>query len=304
MKNLINYFYNLNIDDIYNKNNIYYFYYNDELYHFYIYTTNVKNIDFVKDINDSLKNDTLVHEIIVNKDNSILTYYNNIPYILCRVNININKPISLGEISYLSSKTINTSAKIKYNSWQELWSIKMDYLETLINENGKKYPIIVDSFNYFVGLAENAISYYNNLSNKEINPNSLIISHRIININDTVYSLYDPVNITIDHKSRDVAEYIKYSFFNNNTNIFQELNIYFKYNYYSKDDIIMLLSRVLYPSFYFNMYEDIMINNAEEKMITDITSKLDKYELYLNSIFKYFNNYYNIPYVDWLNRKK
>ena len=304
MKNLINYFYNLNIDDIYNKDNIYYFYYNDELYHFYIYTTNVKNIDFVKDINDSLKNDTLVHEIIVNKDNSILTYYNNIPYILCRVNININKPISLGEISYLSSKTINTSAKIKYNSWQELWSIKMDYLETLINENGKKYPIIVDSFNYFVGLAENAISYYNNLSNKEINPNSLIISHRIININDTVYSLYDPVNITIDHKSRDIAEYIKYSFFNNNTNIFQELNIYFKYNYYSKDDIIMLLSRVLYPSFYFNMYEDIMINNAEEKMITDITSKLDKYELYLNSIFKYFNNYYNIPYVDWLNRKK
>lgn len=304
MKNLINYFYNLNIDDIYNKDNIYYFYYNDELYHFYIYTTNVKNIDFVKDINDSLKNDTLVHEIIVNKDNSILTYYNNIPYILCRINININKPISLGEISYLSSKTINTSVKIKYTSWQELWSIKMDYLETLINENGKKYPIIVDSFNYFVGLAENAISYYNNLSNKEINPNSLIISHRIININDTIYSLYDPVNITIDHKSRDIAEYIKYSFFNNNTNIFQELNIYFKYNYYSKDDIIMLLSRVLYPSFYFNMYEDIMINNAEEKMITDITSKLDKYELYLNSIFKYFNNYYNIPYVDWLNRKK
>ena len=187
MKNLINYFYNLNIDDIYNKDNIYYFYYNDELYHFYIYTSNVKNVDFIKDINDSLKNDTLVHEIIVNKDNSILTYYNNIPYILCRVNININKPISLGEISYLSSKTINTSAKIKYNSWQELWSIKMDYLETLINENGKKYPIIVDSFNYFVGLAENAISYYNNLSNKEINPNSLIISHRIININDTVY---------------------------------------------------------------------------------------------------------------------
>lgn len=304
MKNLINYFYNLNIDDIYNKDNIYYFYYNDELYHFYIYTTNVKNVDFIKDINDSLKNNTLVHEIIVNKDNSILTYYNNIPYILCRINININKPISLGEISYLSSKTINTNVKIKYTSWQELWSVKMDYLETLINENGKKYPIIVDSFNYFVGLAENAISYYNNLSNKEINPNSLIISHRIININDTIYSLYDPVNITIDHKSRDIAEYIKYSFFNNNTNIFQELNIYFKYNYYSKDDIIMLLSRVLYPSFYFNMYEDIMINNAEEKMITDITSKLDKYELYLNSIFKYFNNYYNIPYVDWLNRKK
>lgn len=301
MKNVINYFYNLNIADIYNKDNIYYFYYNDELYHFYIYNNNIKNITLTKDINNSLKNNTLIHEIITNKDNSIITYYNNIPYILCKINININKPITLGEITYLSSKTISTDTKITYHSWQDLWSIKIDYLEKVINENGKKYPIIVDSFNYFVGMAENAISYYNNLSSKEIDNNTLVISHRIININDTVYAIYDPVNIIIDHKSRDIAEYIKYSFFSNNTKIYQELNIYFKYNYYSKDDIILLLSRVLYPSFYFNMYEDIMINNKEEKIITNITSKLDKYELYLYNIFKYFNRFYSLPIPEWLN---
>lgn len=301
MKNVINYFYSLNIADIYNKDNIYYFYYNDELYHFYIYNNNIKNITLTKDINNSLKNNTLIHEIITNKDNSIITYYNNIPYILCKINININKPITLGEITYLANKTISTDTKIIYHSWQDLWSIKIDYLEKVINENGKKYPIIVDSFNYFVGMAENAISYYNNLSSKEINNNTLVISHRIININDTVYAIYDPVNIIIDHKSRDIAEYIKYSFFSNNTKIYQELNIYFKYNYYSKDDIILLLSRVLYPSFYFNMYEDIMINNKEEKIITNITSKLDKYELYLYNIFKYFNGFYSLPIPEWLN---
>ena len=301
MKNIINYFYNLNINDIYNKDNIYYFYYNDELYHFYIYNNNIKNITLTKDINNSLKNNTLIHEIITNKDNSIITYYNNIPYILCKININIDKPITLGEITYLSSKTISTDTKITYHSWQDLWSIKIDYLEKVINENGKKYPIIVDSFNYFVGMAENAISYYNNLSSKEIDNNTLVISHRIININDTVYAIYDPVNIIIDHKSRDIAEYIKYSFFSNNAKIYQELNIYFKYNYYTKDDIILLLSRVLYPSFYFNMYEDIMINNKEEKIITNITSKLDKYELYLYNIFKYFNNFYDLPIPEWLN---
>lgn len=301
MKNVINYFYNLNIADIYNKDNIYYFYYNDELYHFYIYSNNIKNITLTKNINNSLKNNTLIHEIITNKDNSIITYYNNIPYILCKINININKPITLGEITYLSSKTISTDTKITYHSWQDLWSIKIDYLEKVINENGKKYPIIVDSFNYFVGMAENAISYYNNLSSKEIDNNTLVISHRIININDTVYAIYDPVNIIIDHKSRDIAEYIKYSFFSNNAKIYQELNIYFKYNYYTKDDIILLLSRVLYPSFYFNMYEDIMINNKEEKIITNITSKLDKYELYLYNIFKYFNNFYDLPIPEWLN---
>lgn len=302
MKNIINYFYNLNITKLTNKDNIYSFYDNDELYHFYIYNNNIKNLDLTKDIDDSLKKDTLIHEIIINKDNSIITYYNNIPYILCKINININKPITLGEINYLSSKVIITNSKITYHSWQDLWSIKMDYLEKVINENGKKYPIIVDSFNYFVGMAENAISYYNNLSNKEVDNNSLVISHRIININDTVYAIYDPVNIIIDHKARDIAEYIKYSFFSDNTNIFKELNVYFKYNYYTKDDVVMLLARVLYPSFYFNMYEDIMINSKEEKIITNITSKLDKYELYLAKVFKYFNNFYNLPVPEWLNK--
>ena len=302
MKNIINYFYNLNITELTNKDNIYSFYDNDELYHFYIYTNNIKNIDLTKDIDDSLKKDTLIHEIIINKDNSIITYYNNIPYILCKINININKPITLGEINYLASKVISTNSKITYHSWQDLWSIKMDYLEKVINENGKKYPIIVNSFNYFVGMAENAISYYNNLSNKEVDNNSLVISHRIININDTVYAIYDPVNIIIDHKARDIAEYIKYSFFSDNTNIFNELNVYFKYNYYTRDDVVMLLARVLYPSFYFNMYEDIMINSKEEKIITNITSKLDKYELYLTRVFKYFNNFYNLPIPEWLNK--
>ena len=302
MKNIINYFYNLNITELTNKDNIYSFYDNDELYHFYIYNNNIKNVDLTKDIDDSLKKDTLIHEIIINKDNSIITYYNNIPYILCKINININKPITLGEINYLSSKVISTNSKITYHSWQDLWSIKMDYLEKVINENGKKYPIIVDSFNYFVGMAENAISYYNNLSNKEVDNNSLVISHRIININDTVYAIYDPVNIIIDHKARDIAEYIKYSFFSDNANIFNELNIYFKYNYYTRDDVVILLARVLYPSFYFNMYEDIMINSKEEKIITNITSKLDKYELYLARVFKYFNNFYNLPIPAWLNK--
>lgn len=302
MKNIINYFYNLNITKLTNKDNIYSFYDNDELYHFYIYNNNIKNLDLTKDIDDSLKKDTLIHEIIINKDNSIITYYNNIPYILCKINININKPITLGEINYLSSKVIITNSRITYHSWQDLWSIKMDYLEKVINENGKKYPIIVDSFNYFVGMAENAISYYNNLSNKEVDNNSLVISHRIININDTVYAIYDPVNIIIDHKARDISEYIKYSFFSDNTNIFKELNVYFKYNYYTKDDVVMLLARVLYPSFYFNMYEDIMINSKEEKIITNITSKLDKYELYLARVFKYFNNFYNLPVPEWLNK--
>ena len=79
-------------------------------------------------------------------------------------------------------------------------------------ENGKKYPLLVDSFNYFVGMAENAISYYNTIL---IDKNyRYVVGHKVIKWTDTVESLYNPLNITFDYKVRDIAEFIKYNFFN------------------------------------------------------------------------------------------
>ena len=115
-----------------------------------------------------------------------------------------------------------------------------------------------------------------------------VTSHDIINIDDTVYSIYNPLNIIIDHKARDLAEYIKISFFNDNFSIFEELDEYFKYNYFSFYGINLLISRILYPSFYFEKYDEIISNKENESSILKITSRTSEYEKYLQDVFSYF----------------
>ncbi len=296
MNNFIEYFYNIKINKIENKNNYYSFYYFDSLYRLYIYNDNV-NINIYYLDRNMLEN-TLISEIILNKDSSMISSYEGINYILLKINCNPDKNITLEEINYLSNIMTRNDLKIDYGV---LWSNKIDYLEELIYENGKKYPLVVDSFNYFVGMAENAISYYNNIH--EINSNPIFyISHKIIRPNDKIDTIYDPFNIIFDYKVRDIAEYIKNSFWNNNKDIFIELDNYLSHEYLSIYDVKLLISRVLYPSFYFDTYEDIFINNKDEKIINNYISRLSEYEEYLSNIIDYFVRRYPIDEILWLKK--
>lgn len=296
MVNFIEYFYNIHIENIKNNTKYYSFIYNKYLYKLYIYDDN-KNVNLIVNINKQLVYRTLMSEIIINKDGNPISIYNGIPYILIKIYASNNNKITLEDINYLSNSLYTNNINI---NWGKLWSNKIDYLEELINENGKKYPLIVDSFNYFVGMTENAISYYNNI--KIDNNYTYYISHKYIKYTDETESLYNPLNIIFDYKVRDIAEYIKNAFFQNNQNIFNELNIYLKYNHLSKTDVLLLVSRILYPSFYFELYEDILIDKKDEIIITKIINKIPEYEKYLLIVIKYFKQIYNIPEISWLNR--
>lgn len=297
MKNFLEYFYNIKTEDIFELNNTYEFTYQKNKYKLYI-NEFIPNPTLTYNICKSLKYNSLISEIILNKDNNIITTYNNNYYILLKLYINESKKITLEEISNLANKLYIENLSI---NWGLLWSNKIDYLEDLINENGKKYPIIVDSFNYFVGLAENAISYYENV--KLDNNYKYVISHKKININDTIESIYNPLNIIFDYRVRDVAEYIKISFWNN-LDIFKELDNYLMKSYLTINEVNLLISRLLYPSFYFNMYEDIIINKKDEKILLDIINKTKEYESYLNNIITYFKKYYPCEEIEWLKKNE
>lgn len=298
MNNFVEYFYNIKVDKVIYHNKYYSFTYNGYLYRLYIYEENYNNIKFLYEINKELIGNTLMSEIILNMNGDIISSYNGISYVLMKVFTNINKDISLEEISYLSKSLYRDKIKV---DWGKLWSNKIDYLEDLINENGKKYPLIVDSFNYFVGMAENAISYFNGIV---IDENyKYVISHKIIRWDDTTFALYNPLNITFDYRVRDVAEYIKNAFFKGNKNIFYELNIYLRKNYLSLMEVKILVSRLLYPSFYFDMYEDILIDNKEEKILLEVISRLDEYEEYLSKVIEFLKGYYDIYEIEWLKKE-
>ena len=306
MKNNIMYYYNLNIDNIYQNNNFFYFDINNERYELVIYTRDIKEQQAIYDLNKKMiMSNILVHEIIPNKDNYIVTIINNIPYILYKIYINKDKEIALSELTYLSNYNFEYKDELKRDNWNILWAKKIDYLEYQINQTGKKYPILVDSFNYFVGLAENAISYVKNtiIEVQKEKSDIGVISHRKIIECNKLNCIYDPLNIVIDHKSRDLSEYIKLSFFNNNKNIFNELDMYFANNYFSLYGIRLLFARILYPSFYFDLYDEIILNINKESEILNITNRINEYEEYLKNIFYYLRKFYNIPEVEWLTRK-
>lgn len=300
MNNFIKFFYNMKVTNTNFINNYYEFNHNNNYYRLYILNEeyNIYNYNNIYTINKELINNTLMSEIILNKDKNIITTYHNINYILLKINCNINKNITLEEIDYLSKVKIVNNNK---SNWGLLWSKKIDYLEELISENGKKYPQVVNSFNYFIGLSENAISYYNNI---DINNNMMhYISHKRLKPTDKVDSLYNPLNIIYDYRVRDVAEYIKNSFWADNHNIYNELNNYIYKSNLSLNEVKLLISRILFPSFYFDLYEDIFNYNKDEKILNNIISRIDEYEEYLNSIIIYFKRFYPIDEIEWLKKK-
>ena len=306
MKNTINYYYNLNPNKINQIFNYYYFYVDNELYYFIIYTRNPKHIRDIYEFNlEMLKNNILVNEILNNRTNTILTFINQIPYILVKVFVNINKPVVLSEIFYLSNLQLPYKNSLMRSNWANLWANKIDYLEYHHEQNYQKYPLLSKSFNYFIGMSENAISYLNHTI-KVLKPEKSdigVISHDILKLDDTVYSLYDPQNIIIDHKARDLAEYIKLSFFRDNYAIFDELDEYFKHNYFSFYGVQLVIARVLYPSFYFELYDEVVNNHINESAILKVTSRISEYEKYLQDIFHYFHKYYAIQDIPWLKKR-
>lgn len=302
MKNIIEFYYNIRIDEIHNKDDYYFFVLNKNHYIFKPYFDDIdKTLDIYK-LNRLLSERTNIDNIILNRYGNPITKVNNSFYVLILSNNRNN--FTLADISNMANVSdINNQPldKLVRNNWEILWANKIDYFEMQVHENAKKYPLIRESFDYFIGLSENAISYLVN-TKREVSPT--IYDMKVISHNSLDNSLYDPLNIILDHKARDVAEYIKMSFFNNNLNIFKELEEYFHYNYYSIYGIRVLFARILYPSFYFDLYDGIISGKNDEKQLNMIIDKINDYEIYLYNVYLFLKRFYDIPMVDWLKKTR
>lgn len=301
MKNIIEFYYNIKIDTLHSKNDYYFFSINKRNFILKPYYKDEKTANNIYRLDSLLSDKINIDNIIPNKYNSPITIIENTPYMLIlnkSKNI-ISLPI-ISNISNIRIDNINSIKDLERNNWETLWSNKIDYYEIQINENYKKYPLIRESFDYFIGMSENAISYLVNTKN-ELKPT--IYDNKVPSHNNLYNSLFDPSNIILDHKSRDLAEYIKYSFWNNNNNIFKELEDYFKYNVYSVYGIRVLFSRILYPSFYFDIYDDIISGKKKEKEINKIINRVNEYEYFLSNIYLYLKKFYDIPEINWIKKK-
>ena len=180
-----------------------------------------------------------------------------------------------------------------------MWCDKIDYYEYQMEQYEKKYPKLYESFSYFDGVTEIAINLLNYLDNSFIEQ---YISHHRIKKNTSLCELYNPLNFVIDTRVRDFAEYFKNLYFYER-NPFIEVNNYLKQSRLSRNESVLFLARLIYPSYYFDLYDEIIKGNEKEEKINLIINKVYNYRNFLSSIYQTLNLSYTLPYIEWLQKK-
>ena len=286
MKNALIYYYNINVSSIHQKNDVYYFNVENNNYIFLKYDYN-DELDDIYRLNKFLyQSNPCFYQIILNKNNEILTFIDNITYILLKFGEHSNS-VSLNEIIKLNN-TVMPLNKPKRDNWNKLWCDKVDYFEYQITQIGKKYPIIRESFNYYLGLSEMAIALYNNTPKDNL---YLSLSHK------RIIDLYNPLNIIVDFRVRDVCEYFKTKFFSS-VNIDEELNLFLTNNNLTNNEKNLFISRMLFPTYYFDLYELIIEGKEDEICKKKIIVKANEYEKILKKIYFHFKINNNL-YIEW-----
>lgn len=294
MKNALNFYYNLYSDNIRLNGENYYFDVNGEKYVLYAYNGSIQEAKQVYDLHlYLLQNRIYTHQIILNKDDNIITVFDNKQYVLLKIYNSLNEKITINDIVYFGN--ITTGIK-KTNNWKQLWSNKIDYFEYQMSQFGKKYPLLRESFSYYVGIAENGIVLLNEL--EEI-PSS--ISHKRIYHDENLFDFYNPLSYIIDIKVRDTAEFFKSRIFVSN-NLFLEIQNYLSQARLSDKEMYYFFIRMLYPTFYFDYYEKIMDGELDEYKIKEVLNVTSKYENTLKMLYNFLKKYIKIQEIDWLNR--
>ena len=309
MEQFLKYFYDIYIDNIYKKDNKYYFYKDNSLF------CVVKNYRLPEELKDILEicyemqNRFPVSQIVFNKFGQISSDYDNNNYILLKINTSMSSDITINDIIKINNSLfLNKDKKELYrNNWAKLWESKVDYFEYQIKELGRNKKIILNSFSYYIGLAENAISIANicELYNKDNMNEKIVLSHRRINYPCMEYEFYNPLEYIFDIQVRDVSEYLKSMFFYTDRNhTTKELKNYLLSTRLSNYEANMLYARLLYPTYYFDIYEKVIEDLKEESELLDIINKVDEYELFLKEAYFELSRMYKIEQINWIINKK
>lgn len=297
MNNAILFFYNINIQEIKRINNNYYFTYQQNNYVIYKYNRDISEINEIYELNIELLSKGLIgYEIIPNKTNELIFLYENNYYVLMKIPNIKNKKITYEDIlSFNFIQNQNKYKTIDKSNWNQNWSKKIDYIIYQFSQIKNKHKEIDSSIDYFIGIWENAISYYNDtISNK----NKKYVAHIRIENDMDLLEYLNPINFVIDYKERDIGEYLKTYVINNN---YTENMIDTILKYTNQEGIVLLISRLLFPSYYFDLYENIIEGKTKEEKINVIVKK--HYNV-LNLIKYIFKKYwdYNIPYINWIKK--
>src|SRR5574344_1904451 len=294
MKNAIKYFYNLNVDSIRQTQKDYFLVIDKSL--FILYYANDINMDQILAIIAQYKE---FDSIIKTVDNKYSINNHGDVYILTKVK-SISKKIELNDLLTFTYPVRNNQVRSLSltQKWCSLWENRVDYVEYQISQMNKKINIISESAPYYIGMTETAIQI---LKNNTIFENSYYVSHARVKFDDNLIQLFNPINLIIDAKVRDMAEYLKDMFFSSdNNNDFCKLSLEY-ISMLARDDKILFFARLLYPSYYYDSYDRNIIDGNDNSILNVIKKRLS-YEKNIRLIYNFLKNINVIDNIEWLNQ--
>lgn len=301
MKESIEYYYNLTIDELFIEKDVYHFKLENRDFYFNYFSRDVKDLEDIIKCNIELKNHGInTHIILKNINNDYLTKIEDQNYILIEV-INKGEIISISDIIDYNRKFILIDSSNLYrNNWSYLWQTKIDYIESQLKEI-KTNIIIENSIDYYIGLAENAIYYVNIIEKKYpiSNLDKIVLSRKRIYFPNYKLNYLNPLSFIFDLEVRDVAEYIK-SYFFAGENAMVELETFLKSTHLTTYSYNMLFARLLYPSYYFDIYEKIVNTNDKSEKILKVISLNEEYEKFLKKAYELISKYAPLENIEWL----
>ena len=308
MKDIINYYYNLNVESVEDWDTIYFFKWNRDNFYFVPLKRTEKELVDLIEVSKELKLRGIeCHDILLNKFGKLITNVYETSYILLKPIGDIYEEYNIKNMITFNNNLILTPNKsnLYRNSWSKLWSDKIDYFEYQVHELGKDKDIILDSFSYYIGLGENAISYVNNTNIKyhKTDQDRICLSHRRIKYPNYKLNYLNPLSFIFDLEVRDIAEYIKSAFFAKEDAL-NYLKEALKINHFTIYSLELLYARLLYPSYYFDIYENVMNHTEEEEKLIPIIDLASEYEVFLKEAYIEINKHAPIEGINWILNKK
>lgn len=289
MNEYIEYYYGFSKIDLTRLKDCYYFIYNNDSYYFCKLT---RTEDELKEILLLTKENNLIYKIVSNINREYVTHIYDSNYILLKC----NNSTRINGYQYILSQKNKLFEKyaIDRSDWVNLWSKKIDNVEHTVNFIGRKYPIIRKSVWYYIGLSEIAIIYMRRVLDKNKNRYKVISHIRMSDID-----IFNPQNLIIDFEGRDIAEYLKYTYFHNYDKRLKIVDNFFNNRKFDKFLLQTIYGRLFFPTFYFDMLDDVVNGNVVESKLNYLIKSADDYEQYINYIYNVISTQKKIPKVMW-----
>jgi spore coat protein YutH len=212
----------------------------------------------------------------------------------------------------------------RIGQWKFLWEKRLDQLESFCRGRVHSQPLnpfekmFVESFPYYLGLAENAIQYLVDTElDEEPQPidSGTICHHRF---HSTTWNpsicVKLPTEWVYDHGSRDIAEYMRHLFFDKQEELklngFSFLDEYDRTTPLSAFSWRLIYSRLLFPIHYFECVENYYLSGEDDKPLfvnrmEEILKDSNQYESFLisfSSMLSMKTKRIVLPTVEWLSK--